>query len=44
MCLALLPVVKGGFVGLQWGLRMHGFGVGADPAGPQPEPLPSRQT
>ena len=43
LCLALLPVVKGGFVGLQWGLRMHGFGAGLDPADPQPEPVPSRQ-
>jgi uncharacterized protein (DUF983 family) len=41
LCLALLPIVKGGFVGLQWGLRMHGFGAGADPADPQPEPLPA---
>ncbi len=24
--LALLPVVKGGFVGVQWARRMHGFG------------------
>ena len=24
--LALLPVMKGGFVGLQWARRMHGFG------------------
>ncbi|MFN0263840.1 DUF983 domain-containing protein [Tepidamorphus sp. 3E244] len=26
MSLALLPPVKGALVGLQWGLRMHGFG------------------
>jgi uncharacterized protein (DUF983 family) len=25
LSLAILPVVKGGLVGLQWGLRMHGF-------------------
>ncbi len=25
-CLALLPRVKGAAVGLQWALRMHGFG------------------
>ena len=25
LCLALLPVVKGAIVGLQWALRMHGF-------------------
>lgn len=28
MCLALLPLMKGGFVGLQWARRMHGFGDG----------------
>jgi uncharacterized protein (DUF983 family) len=39
MCLALLPVVKGGFVGLQWALRMHGFGNYPDPSDPQPEPV-----
>ena len=26
LSLALLPVVKGAIVGLQWALRMHGFG------------------
>ena len=25
LCLALLPVIKGSIVGLQWALRMHGF-------------------
>jgi uncharacterized protein (DUF983 family) len=25
LCLLLLPIVKGGLVGLQWALRMHGF-------------------
>jgi uncharacterized protein (DUF983 family) len=25
MCLALLPSVKGGLIGWQWALRMHGF-------------------
>lgn len=25
LCLALLPVVKGAIVGLQWALYMHGF-------------------
>ncbi|WP_022706646.1 DUF983 domain-containing protein [Paracoccus zeaxanthinifaciens] len=24
--LVLLPIIKGGFVGLQWARRMHGFG------------------
>ena len=28
MSLALLPVVKGALVGLQWARRMHGFGHG----------------
>jgi hypothetical protein len=29
LSLAILPVVKGALVGLQWALRMHGFeGVG----------------
>lgn len=27
LALALLPVIKGALVGLQWSLRMHGFGV-----------------
>ncbi len=31
MCLALLPVVKGAIVGLQWALYMHGF----DPDDPE---------
>jgi uncharacterized protein (DUF983 family) len=26
LCLTLLPVFKGGLIGLQWALRMHGFG------------------
>ena len=26
LCLALLPVFKGALIGLQWALRMHGFG------------------
>lgn len=33
LSLALLPRVKGAMIGLQWALRMHGFG-GPDPAGP----------
>lgn len=28
MSLAMLPMVKGAFVGLQWARRMHGFGHG----------------
>lgn len=38
LSLALLPVIKGSLVGLQWALRMHGFGAGADPADPLPDP------
>lgn len=30
LCLAMLPVTKGALIGLQWALRMHGFGVGQD--------------
>lgn len=29
--LALLPLIKGGMVGLQWARRMHGFGIDAEP-------------
>ncbi|MFV0297835.1 MAG: DUF983 domain-containing protein, partial [Hyphomicrobiaceae bacterium] len=38
LSLLLLPVIKGSLVGLQWALRMHGFGSGADPADPLPDP------
>jgi uncharacterized protein (DUF983 family) len=40
MCLWMLPRVKGILVGLQWALRMHGFGGRdeMDPAKPMPEP------
>ena len=38
LSLALLPVVKGMLVALQWALRMHGFGRGRDPAAPQADP------
>lgn len=31
LCLALLRPVKGGIVGLQWALRMHGFSSAKDP-------------
>ncbi len=30
LCLLLLPRIKGTLVGLQWALRMHGFGDPAD--------------
>ena len=36
MSLALLPRVKGALVGLQWALRMHGFGGAADEPVPDP--------
>ncbi len=32
LSLLLLPVFKGGMVGLQWARRMHGFGRDAEPA------------
>ncbi len=38
LSLVLLPMVKGALIGLQWALRMHGFGGGADPAAPGPIP------
>ena len=34
LSLALLPVVKGALIGLQWALRMHGFGAAAEEDGP----------
>jgi uncharacterized protein (DUF983 family) len=37
LSLALLPVIKGALVGLQWSNRMHGFG-GVEDA-PEPEPM-----
>ena len=42
MSLFLLPRIKGALIGLQWALRMHGFGGGdaMDPAAPTPEPRP----
>ena len=36
LCLAFLPVAKGALVGLQWALRMHGFGDGDDIAETHP--------
>ncbi len=40
LSLWILPRVKGALVGLQWALRMHGFGGpdAMDPADPQPDP------
>jgi uncharacterized protein (DUF983 family) len=37
----LLPRVKGSLVGLQWALRMHGFGGEADHVDPPPAPRPA---
>ena len=34
LCLALLQPVKGAVVGLQYALRMHGFGSAREPASP----------
>jgi len=42
LSLALLPVIKGALIGMQWALRMHGFGDGADPAGPEDAPVVGR--
>lgn len=30
--LALLPLIKGAMIGLQWARRMHGFGIDAEPS------------
>lgn len=30
LCLGALPVAKGALVGLQWALRLHGFGGAGD--------------
>ena len=40
LALAILPVVKGALIGLQWALRMGGFAEaqrGVDKSGPRPE-------
>lgn len=36
LSMLLLPRVKGTLVGLQWAMRMHGFGDAPDPAAPAP--------
>ena len=38
LSLALLPRIKGLLIGLQWALRMHGFGGHPDEAIPEPVP------
>ncbi len=44
MSLILLPLIKGALIGLQWAVRMHGFGSGPDPADPQPEPVATERS
>jgi hypothetical protein len=41
LSLWLLPRVKGALVGLQWALRMHGFGDRDDLERAQPTPEPT---
>jgi uncharacterized protein (DUF983 family) len=43
MSLWLLPMMKGALIGLQWALRMHGFGNGPELGAPDPVPV-ARQT
>ncbi|HWK39578.1 MAG TPA: DUF983 domain-containing protein [Hyphomicrobium sp.] len=45
MCLWMLPRIKGALVGLQWALRMHGFGGrdSVDPADPAPIPVTPKE-
>lgn len=38
LSLWLLPRVKGALIGLQWAMRMHGFGSSPDPAAPETWP------
>lgn len=38
MSLMLLPRIKGTLIGLQWALRMHGFGDATDDLDPVPRP------
>lgn len=40
LALALMQPVKGGVIGLQWALRMHGFGAEPEIAERQPLPPP----
>jgi uncharacterized protein (DUF983 family) len=42
LSLWLLPRIKGALVGLQWALRMHGFGGATDALDPPPAPRPLR--
>lgn len=42
LALTILRPVKGALIGLQWALRLHGFGIGKD--GSEPEELPGKNT
>ena len=42
LSLLLMQPVKGGVIGLQWALRMHGFG--GRPDRPERQPLPPRSS
>ncbi len=45
LCLAVLPCAKGALVGLQWALRMHGFGGAEDAVDTHPAlDVPLRRT
>lgn len=44
LSLWLLPMVKGALIGLQWALRMHGFGAGRDPSEPDTVPSATNST
>lgn len=39
LSLVLMQPVKGGVIGLQWAVRMHGFG--GEPPAPERQPLPA---
>ncbi|KRE13449.1 hypothetical protein ASE63_18425 [Bosea sp. Root381] len=39
LSLVLMQPVKGGVIGLQWAVRMHGFG--GEPPSPERQPLPA---
>ena len=41
--LLLLPRIKGAIVGLQWALRMHGFGGAPDQVDAPPQPRPASE-
>lgn len=43
LSLFLLPRIKGALIGMQWALKMHGFGGVAAADEVAPEPVPSRR-